>query len=92
MNEKINVNLIIAERAYPLKVNPSEEENVRKAAQMINDKIREFRNKYDADDKQDYLAMVALQLAVENMENNITHSGEESELSEKLSNLEQLLG
>jgi cell division protein ZapA len=65
MSELININVIIADRPYPLKVRPDEEELVRSVARQINEKVRELQNLYSAKDKQDFLAMSALMNAVE---------------------------
>jgi len=67
MAEKLNIKVNVADRPYKLKVKPEEEEDVRKAAKMINDKIMEFQKSYHATDRQDYLAMVALMFTTENV-------------------------
>lgn len=51
---------------YPLKVHRLEEEKVRQAAKNINDKVIEYQKLYAGRDKQDFLAMIALTLAVDN--------------------------
>ena len=56
----ISINLIIADRPYPLKVKPEEEDVVRQAAKQLNEKIKDLQQQYSAKDKQDYLAMCAL--------------------------------
>lgn len=70
MNENkddiININVLIADRPYPLKIKRFEEEGVRKAAREINDKVKQLQQTYAAKDKQDYLAMIAMMYAVEN--------------------------
>jgi len=66
-DESININVIVADRPYRLKVKPSEEDKVRKAAKMIKDKMRELQKQYDVKDKQDFLAMSALMFAVETL-------------------------
>jgi cell division protein ZapA len=65
MSELININLIIADRPYPLKVKPEEEELVRTVARQINEKVKEFQSLYSAKDKQDFLAMSALTASLE---------------------------
>lgn len=63
--ELININVIIADRPYRLKIKPEEEEGIRAAAKRINEKVKEFQNVYEAKDKQDYLAMASILFAVE---------------------------
>ena len=89
--ELININIIIADRPYPLRIKPDEEEKVRKAAKDINDKIKQFQGQYAAKDKQDYLAMCALMFAVDIQGLKTTAVTEDSTITERLSELEQLL-
>jgi cell division protein ZapA len=61
---KLKINIIIAGRTYPLSVNTTqEEEGMRKAATMINELISKYEQNYAVSDKQDVLAMCALQFA-----------------------------
>lgn len=89
--ELININVIIADRPYPLKVKPDEEEGIRKAAKRLNEKVKEFQNSYEAKDKQDYLAMCALHYAVDlqNMEGRVKQRDEA--VNEKLRSLDHTL-
>jgi cell division protein ZapA len=62
--EKLKINVIIAGRSYPLSVNNTkEEEGMRKAATAINKLISMYEENYAVSDKQDVLAMCALQFA-----------------------------
>lgn len=62
--EKLKINLVIAGRPYPLSVNSNiEEEGMRKAAANINQLISKYEKNYAVSDKQDVLAMCALQFA-----------------------------
>ena len=62
--DKLKINLVIAGRSYPLSVNSTiEEEGMRKAATNINQLISNYENNYAVSDKQDVLAMCALQFA-----------------------------
>jgi cell division protein ZapA (FtsZ GTPase activity inhibitor) len=63
---ELSIKVVIASRTYPLTIKREEEEGVRKAAKLINDKIKEYEENYFVRDKQDLLAMCALQLAAEN--------------------------
>ncbi len=53
----------IAGRNYPLTVHPSEESLIRQAESQIEESIALFQKNYAVTDKQDLLAMAALQLA-----------------------------
>lgn len=87
----ISINLIIADRPYPLKVKPSEEEGVRIAAKEINQKVKDFQQTYSAKDKQDYLAMCALMYAVENLNKQKTSTKEKQTIQEEIEKFEDLL-
>ncbi|MCB9256544.1 MAG: cell division protein ZapA [Chitinophagales bacterium] len=87
----ININVIIADRPYPLKIKQSEEEDVRKAAKEVNEKVTQFQQVYAAKDKQDYLAMSALMYAVQSLENKKKSVDNEAEFEKDLEELEKLL-
>lgn len=63
----IHINIIIADRPYPLKIKQSEEETIRQVTTEINQKVKEFQKSYVNKDKQDFLAMTALLFAVESL-------------------------
>ena len=89
MAELININVMIADRPYPLKIKPEEEEGIRRAAKMINDKVKEFQHQYAAKDKQDYLAMVTLMYAVETL--NKESPQESAAVTDQLNKLEEAI-
>jgi len=57
----LSIKINIANRVYPLTVKSEEEEGIRKTAKMINERIREYEQDYAVKDKQDLLAMCALE-------------------------------
>ncbi len=65
MSELIPVNIIIADRSYRLKIQPEDEEIVRKTLKTINEKIIEFKTNFSGKDMQDYVSMVLLWYATE---------------------------
>lgn len=72
MEEKLTINLNIAERYYPLTIDRSDEEKFRKAAKLINDKALQYKKLYGSSantmDGQDFLAMATLQFVTRNIE------------------------
>ena len=74
MDETFTINLYIAEKHYPLRIKRSEEELVRKAAKLINDKIAQYRGLYNVEEAglelRDLLAMAACQIAIEAIKNS----------------------
>lgn len=63
MSEKLKIKISIADRVYPLTVDYSQEEALRTASKKIDAMIKQFEQNYAVRDKQDVLAMCALQFA-----------------------------
>lgn len=63
MAEKLKIKISIADRVYPLTIEPSQEEGIRSASKKIDTLIKDFEKNYAVRDKQDVLAMCALQFA-----------------------------
>ena len=89
MDTLIPINIIIADRSYRIKIEPADEEVVRKTIKLINDKIIEYKNQFAGKDMQDYIAMVLLWFVTEQQDGNLTP--ELVKVSEQLQNLESLL-
>ncbi len=70
MEEKLSINIKIADRFYPLKIDRKEEEKIRKSVKMINEKISQYMQKYSDKDTFDFLAMAALQFASKYIESD----------------------
>lgn len=64
MDDKLSIRINIADRYYPLKIERTDEEKIRKAAKLINDKVLQYKQKYIDKDAQDFLAMAALQYVI----------------------------
>lgn len=88
--DKLSIKIKIADREYPMKVEPDEEERIRRAGKIVNEKIKLFKSQFGIDDKQDLLAMVAFDALVEKLKSK---SGEVSDdlLKEKLAGLNNLI-
>ena len=63
MADTLKIKLSIANRVYPLTIAPNQEEGLRLAAKKIEAMIKQFEQSYSVRDKQDVLAMCALQFA-----------------------------
>lgn len=89
---KIKVNVVIAGRTYPLSVESTDEEQgMRKAAKSINDLIAKFEQNYAVADKQDVLAMCALQFASKFEIVSLTNTKQTTEVINKINDLANLL-
>jgi cell division protein ZapA len=62
---ELSIKLNIGGRVYPLTIDRSEEEVIRKAAKEIEENMRVFQANYAVKDKQDLLAMTALQMSTQ---------------------------
>ena len=54
-------------RPYPLLVRSEEEEAVRKAAKMINERIKQYKEQFSVQDELDLVIMCCLELATDNI-------------------------
>ncbi len=89
---EISIKINIADRVYPLRVNMEEEEVIRKAAKIINDRIKEYQDNYAVRDKQDLLSMCVLHYATATLKADKKRVDEETEVADKVYQLDQLLG
>ena len=87
--EKLSIKIKISDREYPMKVYPEDEERIRKAGKIVNEKIRIYREKFGIDDKQDLLAMVAFDFVVDKMEVEGQAVSTDQTVLEKLKSLNQ---
>ncbi len=90
MDDKLSIKVNVAERFYPLKIDRRDEEKIRKAAKMINEKVLQYKQNYPDKDVQDFIAMAALQFVIRmlEIENNQTN---DTELLDSLSEIDTQL-
>ncbi|WP_282136061.1 cell division protein ZapA [Seonamhaeicola maritimus] len=91
MSEKLKIKLSIANRVYPLTVGANQEEGLRKAAKNIEYMIKQFEQSYSVRDKQDVLAMCALQFASQVEQKTIDKKNVSEHVEVKLKELDELL-
>ena len=65
MQELMPINVVIGDRSYRIRIDPKDEEVVRKTLKTINDKIIAFKTEFAGKDMQDYIAMVLLWYATQ---------------------------
>jgi cell division protein ZapA (FtsZ GTPase activity inhibitor) len=70
MDDKLSIRVNVADRYYPLKVERENEEKIRKAARMINEKVLQYKQRYTDKDVQDFLAMASLQYVILKQKSN----------------------
>lgn len=91
MDDKLKIKLNIADRVYPLTVDMSQEEGLRSASKKIDLMIKQFEENYAVRDKQDVLAMCALQFASQVEQKKVDNAIDGSESIERLTKLNNLL-
>lgn len=87
----LKVKINIAGRQYPLTINAEEELAVREAGKEINQLIKDFEERYAVTDKQDAIAMVALQMSSKYNMVKRTGMGSDAKVEEKLDELTELI-
>jgi cell division protein ZapA len=91
MEENLKIKLSIADRVYPLTIDSSQEEGLRSASKKIDEMIKKFEQSYAVRDKQDVLAMCALQFASQVEQKQIDVIEIETSSLVRLQNLERKL-
>jgi cell division protein ZapA (FtsZ GTPase activity inhibitor) len=91
MDEKLKIKLSIADRVYPLTVEMSQEEGLRSASKKIDIMIKQFEENYAVRDKQDVLAMCALQFASQLEQKNLDNSIDGKETIKRINKINELL-
>ena len=87
------INLSIANRSYPLVVHDEEQrKSLVKAAEAVNERIRQYEKDYAVIDRQDLLAMTALHLAAEFLSNKRNANNHKPiDISARIAAMEQLV-
>lgn len=91
MAEALKIKLTIADRLYPLTIQADKEEGLRKAAKRIEEMIKRFEQSYAVRDKQDVLAMSALQFAAQVEQKELDSAQDMVDLEHRLQSLDHLV-
>ena len=92
MINNLKIKVTIGDRVYPLTIRDErEEEGIRRAVKRINEMVKKFEQNYEVRDKQDVLAMCALQFASEKEVKSVQESQDSKQLESKLIELNELL-
>ena len=92
MIKNLKIKVTIADRVYPLTIkNEKEEEGIRRAVKKINEMLNQFEQNYEVRDKQEFLAMCALQFASQKEVKTVHENQDSKKIVSKLAELNQLL-
>lgn len=89
MAELIPINIVIGDRTYRIKTSPQDEETIRHAIKMINEKVIEFKTQFAGKDMQDYIAMVMIWYATQTSADS--NPALEKEMMDALAKMEEQL-
>ena len=87
MDDLLKIKVTIADRVYPMSISASQEASLRSSAIKINATIKKLEENYAVRDKQDVLAMCALQYAAKLEQNNNIITSSKDQNDEKVSEL-----
>ena len=90
MSELIPITVIIADRSYRIRIQPKDEEVLRKTVKTINEKIIEFKTQFAGKDMQDYVAMVLMWFATE-QNAAVVQQVDKDNIASRLDTLERML-
>ena len=90
MSEKLKIKLTVADRVYPLTISPDQEASLRVSAKKIDEMTKQLEQNYAVRDKQDVLAMCALQYAAQ-LENQLENNSTKDKPSNKINELIELI-
>ncbi len=88
---EVNIKVEVAGSIFPLKVNAEDEDDIKEAVKLINNKIVEFEKNYAIKDKKEVLAMVMLQLVSQLYKKANTAEQELSNLKQLFADVEIML-
>jgi cell division protein ZapA len=91
MKDKLSIKVSVAGRVYPLSIERHEEENIHKAVKLINEKMAEFEKIFNIKDRQDLLAMTALNFVPLYLEAKEAVQCENKEIIDRLQKLDNLI-
>jgi len=93
MINNLKIKVTIGDRVYPLTIrDENEEEGIRLAVKKINEMVKSFEQNYEVRDKQDVLAMCALQFASQDAVKTVYDDHDSKKVEDKLRELNEIIG
>lgn len=91
MMETVSVSVSILGRTYRLRVSPSDEAALRRAAQTIENQSKQYGTMYAYNDHQDLLAMVALTQITQLVKMQDSLRFKDTDLAERLQSIDSVI-
>ena len=89
--KELSIKIKIADREYPMKISADEEERIRRAGKVINEKIKHYAQQFGIDDKQDLLAMAAFDILIDKSQKEEIEGLSDETIFERVNNLNNLI-
>ena len=90
-SNEIKINVNVAERNYRLTIDSADEEKVRRAAEMINERVKEFKRVYTDKDYLSLVSMACIQFATSVVKYENDSAFKDQYLDRQLDTLDDLL-
>lgn len=88
---ELSIKIRIGDREYPMRIDSAEEEKIRIAGKLVNEKLRQFKDQFGIDDKQDLLAMTTFDSIVNMVKGNEQIDTQQQNILDRLSSIDQML-
>ena len=90
-SDEIRINIVVADRNYRLTIDKADEDKVRKAAEMINERVNEYKRVYTDKDYLSLVSMVCIQFATSVVKYESDSAFKDQYLDKQLDTLDVLL-
>lgn len=88
---ELSIKIRIADKEYPMKIDPEDEERIRMAGKMLNERLIKYKDQFGLEDKQDLLAIVAFDCFVEILQKENNLSSIEENITAKIDYIESII-
>lgn len=88
---ELSIKIRIGDREYPMRIDSAEEEKIRIAGKLVNEKLRQFKEQFGIDDKRDLLAMTTFDSIVNMLKGNEQIDTQQKNILDRLSSIDQML-
>ena len=87
----LSIKIKIANRTYPMTINPESEESVRRSVKKIAERIKFYETNYAINDRQDLLAMCLIEVASRLESLDLEVNNDNKDINLKLENIHKSL-
>ena len=88
---QFSISITVADRPYKLVIDKESEEMFRRAAKLVDDRIKTYSSNYAYKDKQDLIAMVALEHTINYLQNERLINEKDTTLAKKIIEIDTAL-